>query len=113
MPGLIFVCTPGRPPKVYATKRRPLSANSVIYHAPLFNVFKDGTTCPGTNKYPGDIGEIPESFFLSFFSIAGDYAGRSKSHPDSLIKLWEELDGKKRYPTRDLVPFGKLTDIMK
>ena len=39
MPGLIFICSPGRPPKVYAAKKRPKDAKQVIYHAPLFNVF--------------------------------------------------------------------------
>lgn len=47
MPSLIFICSPGRPPKVYAAKRRPKSLEDVIYHAPLFNVFSEGRTCPG------------------------------------------------------------------
>jgi len=113
MPGLIFICQPGRAPRVYAAKKRPRAPGGVIFNAPLFNVFQDGRTCPGTNKYPDDVEDIPESFFLSFFSVAADFGGRSKSHLDSLLKLWEELDGKTKYPTEDLVPFGKVTDIMK
>ena len=113
MPGLIFICSPGRPPKVYAAKRRPTSLEDVIYHAPLFNVFSDGRTCPGTHKYPEDLGELPESFFTSFFTPTGDYRRRSKKYPDDLLRLWEELDGKERYPLRDLVPFGEVKDIMK
>jgi len=113
MPGLIFVCSPGRPPRVYAAKRRPKSPADTIYHAPLFNVFQDGRTCPGTHKFPTEVGEIPESFFTSFFSMEADYRGRSKKYPDDLLKLWEELDGKGRYPLGDLVPFGKIEDIMR
>jgi len=113
MPGLIFVCSPGRPPKVYAAKKRPTHARDGIYHAPLFNLFRDGRTCSGTHKFPEKIEEIPESFFTSFFSPEADVSGRSKKYPDGLLRLWEELDGKKRYPVKDLVPFGKVEDIMK
>jgi hypothetical protein len=34
MPGLIFICSPGRPPSVYAAKKRPTRAEEQIYHAP-------------------------------------------------------------------------------
>ena len=113
MPGLIFISSPGRPPRVYAAKKRPTSPHDVIYHAPLFNVFTNGTTCPGTHKYPQNIAEIPESFFTSFFTPAANYGGRSKKYPQDLLKLWEELDGKTRYPLKDLVPVGKIEDILK
>ena len=113
MPGLIFVCYPGRPPKVYAAKKRPTNPRDTIYHAPLFNVFPDGRTCTGTHKYPEQLDEIPESFFTSFFSLEAGFTGRSKKYPNNLLRLWEELDGKKRYPLRDLVPIGKVEDIMR
>ena len=113
MPGLIFVCSPGRPPRVYAAKKRPTTPRDAIYHAPLFNLFRDGRNCPGTHKYPEQIGEIPESFFTSFFSPEADVKGRSKKYPDDLLRLWEELDGKQRYPLKDLVPLGKVEDIMR
>jgi len=113
MPGLIFVCSPGRPPRVYAAKKRPTQARDSIYHAPLFNIFLDGRTCPGTHKFPSKIEEIPESFFTSFFSREAQFSGRSKKYPKDLLSLWEELDGKQRYPLNDLVPFGKVEDIMK
>jgi|Deesub1362A_J573_1020465.scaffolds.fasta_scaffold07901_6 hypothetical protein len=113
MPGLIFVCSPGRPPRVYAAKRRPKSPHETIYHAPLFNLFQDGRTCPGTHRFPADVSKIPDSFFRSFFTVEADHRGRSKKYPDDLLRLWEELDGKKRYPLGDLVPFGKIEDIMR
>ena len=113
MPGLIFVCSPGRPPKVYAAKKRPTHPGNTIYHAPLFNLFWDGRTCAGTHKFPEKIEETPESFFTSFFSPEANSRGRSKKYPDDLLKLWEELDGKARYPLRDLMPIGKVEDIMK
>ena len=112
MPGLIFLCSPGRPPRIFAAKKRPRDAHQVIYHAPLFNVFGDGRTCAGTHKYPGDAEEIPESFFTSFFTREAIYGGRSKKYPKDLLQLWEELDGQKRYPLGDLVPVGKVEDIL-
>lgn len=113
MPGLIFICSPGRFPRVYAAKKRPRSPKDTIYHAPLFNLFDDGRTCPGTHKFPGQISEIPESFFTSFFSPEASHRDRSKKYPNSLLSLWEEIDGKARYPLKDLVPMGKVEDIMK
>ncbi len=112
MPGLIFVCTPAQPPRVYAAKKRPKSVKETLYHAPLFNVFNDGRVCSGTHKFPASVSEIPESFFMSFFSMEADYRGRSKRHPDSLFSLWQELDGKKKYPLGDLMPIGKVSDIL-
>lgn len=113
MPGLIFVCSPGRTPTIFAAKKKPKSPKEHIYHAPLFNIFGNGNACPGTHKYPAKVSDIPESFFLSFFSMEANYSGRSKSHPDSLLALWKELDGKKRFPLGDLVKAGTLEDIMK
>jgi hypothetical protein len=113
MPGLIFVCSPARPPKVYAAKRRPEKLGDKIYHAPLFNVFRDGRTCPGSHKYPENVAEIPQSFMVSFFTATADYQGRSKKYPKDLLKLWDEIEGKKKYPLNDLVPLGKIKNIMK
>ncbi|GAH11518.1 unnamed protein product, partial [marine sediment metagenome] len=113
MPGLIFICSPGRSPRVYAAKRRPSHPGDTIYHAPLFNLFRDGRSCPGTHKFPSQVEEIPENFFTSFFTTTADHAGRSKRYPSNLLRLWEELDGKKRYPLGDLVPLGKVEDLMK
>jgi PRTRC genetic system protein B len=111
MPGLIFICRPGQPPRVYAAKRRPRDMQAIIYHAPLFNVYRDGSTCPGTNKYPDKMEEIPKSFFISFFSPAAETRNRSTKYPNNLLKLWEELDGKTKYPYDDLVPICRLQDI--
>ncbi len=104
MPGLLFVCSPGRAPWVYAATERPSDPEQQLYRMPAFNVFRDGRTCPGSHRYPDEVGLIPESFFQSFFSLTGDSHERSKKHPDNLQTLWEELDGETEYPTEDLVP---------
>ena len=79
----------------------PSSASS---GSPAFNVFRDGRVCPGSHRFPEEVGLIPESFFQSFFSLTGDIRDRSKKHPDNLQALWEEIDGKTEYPMEDLVP---------
>lgn len=112
MPGLVFVCQPGRAPRVYAAKRRPRRPEDTLYLAPLFNLFRDGRTCAGTHSFPQEVTDIPESFFMAFFTREADIRGRSKKHPDNLLALWEELDGKKRFPLRDLVPWGKVEDLL-
>ena len=87
--------------------RRPGTAHrpgAAALPRPAFNVFRDGRVCPGSHRFPEQVGRIPESFFQSFFSLTGDSQGRSKQHPDNLQALWEELDGKAEYPVEDLVP---------
>ena len=104
MPGLVFVCSPGRAPWVYAATERPTDPEQQLFRAPAFNVFRDGRVCPGSHRFPEEVGLIPESFFQSFFSLTGDSRDRSKKHPDNLQALWEEMDGKTEYPMEDLVP---------
>ncbi len=104
MPGMVFVCSPGRAPWVYAAESRPADPEQQLFRAPAFNVFGDGRACPGSHKSPEEVGLIPESFFQSFFSLTGDTRNRSKRHADNLQSLWEELDGKTEYPIEDLVP---------
>ena len=112
MPGLLFVCSPGRAPWVYAATERPSDPEQQLYRMPAFNVFRDGRTCPGSHRYPDEVGLIPESFFQSFFSLTGDSHERSKRHPDNLQTLWEELDGTTEYPMEDLVPQCTVAHVM-
>ena len=113
MPGLVFVCSPSKPPFLYAAKRRPASPDDLLYRAPTFNVFGTGRACPGNHVFPHRAAEIPESFFASFFSMAGDHRRRSAKHADSLMDLWNEIDGTSEYPMDDLVPDDTVEEIMK
>ena len=103
MPGLVFVCSPGRAPWVYAALSRPTDPEQHLFRAPAFNVFRDGRVCPGSHRFPEEVGLMPESFFQSYFSLTGDSRDRSKKHADNLQALWEELDGTTAYPMEDLV----------
>jgi len=103
MPGLVFACTPGQPPWVWATKQRPREMDDTLYHAPLFNVFRSGRTCPGTHRYGQDPGLMPEEFFTAFFSPTGDWEDRLASGR-GLAEFWRGLSGKRKFPISDLMP---------
>ncbi len=111
MPAFVFLCIPGKAPYVYAMKGKPKGLKTPIYEAPLYNVFKNGFTCAGSNKYPMRVTEIPESFFLSFFTKAGDAQGRCKSEPEDLLRLWMSIEGKPKFPAEELVRRGILGDL--
>ncbi len=116
MPGLIFICNQGRPPAVWAAFHRPKGPKDKVYHAPLTNIYFHGESCPGSNKYPDVIEDIPESFFQSFFTHAVQSGDRSKKHPNNVVGLWKELDKKKAetFPLSDLVYAHKqVGDLMR
>ena len=112
MPGLIFLCSPNRTPWVFAAKKRPQRPDDIVYRAPTFNTFDSGRVCPGNHRFPTKPEDIPDSFFVSFFSQAGDMKNRSKKHPNDLTQLWEELDGMPKYPKGDLVKHGTVAQII-
>ena len=112
LPGLIFLCTPGQPPWVYAVKKKPTKGTDIVYRAPLANIFNNGRSCPGNHKYPTRVADMVASFFTSFFSATADLQHRSQQFPESVVHLWEFLDKKKRYPMADLVRHGTLKDLM-
>jgi PRTRC genetic system protein B len=115
MPGLAFVCLPGRqPPYVFAAKTRPTATTDVLYRCPTYNVFDTGRVCTGSHDFPADAAKVPEAFFESYFS-AVESTGRSRSrqHPDDIGALWTELRGHRSYPLEDLVPHGTVADVMR
>lgn len=112
MPPLIFIHSQGKTPHVFAAKNRPTSERQELYHSPTFNTFNDGQICPGTHRFPNNPGEIPESFFESYFSMTGNQTNRSQSHPYRLIDLWEQINGQKEYPLEDLVPIHSVQTAM-
>ena len=112
MPGAIFLCAPGQPPWVFAAKRRPEHSTDPVFRFPAFNVFEKGRVCSGTHHWTQVVGGIPDEFFLSYFSHTGDFEGRSKKYPKDLRSLWEELNGKQRFPLDDLMPNGQVGNVM-
>ena len=112
LPGFIFLCSPGQAPWVYAVKKKPTKEKDIVYKAPLCNIHENGRSCPGTHKYPTRAADIPQSFFVSFFTAATDLKNRSQRFPVSIVQLWEFLDKKKKFPMDDLVMHGTVKDLM-
>jgi len=112
LPGMVFACQPARAPWVWAAKHRPTGPEALLYHAPLFNVFRDGRTCPGTQRYSPAVEQIPFEFWVSFFTGEADHTERSRAYPKSLKALWQSLEGAKRYPPDDLVQWGAVKSAM-
>ncbi|MFA5079935.1 MAG: hypothetical protein WC541_10690 [Dehalococcoidia bacterium] len=114
LPGLIFVCRPGRSPAVYAAAKRPAGPKEKIYKSPVANVYDDGRSCGGSHRYSENVGQIPGEFFKSFFTRDATLDGRSKRYPDDITLMWKELHKKKaqEYPLNDLVYHGIAADLM-
>lgn len=112
LPGFIFLCSPGHPPWVYAVKKKPTRETDIVYRAPLCNIHPNGLSCPGNHRYPERVPDIPQSFFVSFFSATADLRNRSQMFPNSIVQLWEFLDKKKTFPMGDLVKHGMVKDLM-
>jgi hypothetical protein len=113
LPGLIFLCTAGEPPRVYAVKDRPSKATDKVYKAPLLNMFEEGRSCPGNNDYPEKPEDVILTFFISYFSVAANVSNRSRKHPDNILNLWKELDMKNKFPVDDLMEFCTIEELMK
>ncbi len=112
LPGFIFLCSPGQAPWVFAVKKKPTKDTDIVYKAPLCNIFANGLTCPGNHRYPISVADIPESFFVSYFTATANLGGRSLRFPDNILRLWKHLDKKKRFPMEDLVEHCSLKDLM-
>ena len=112
LPGLIFLCTPGQPPWVYAVKKKPTKLIDIVYRAPLANIFSNGRSCPGSHKFPTRVADMVKSFFDSWFSPTADLTNRSVKFPNNVLDLWKFLDGKKRFPMEDMIKHGIIADLM-
>jgi hypothetical protein len=111
LPGMLLLVSPGKAPHVYAVKEKPAGPSTPVFHPPICNVYEDGHSCPGNNKYPSDASDIPAWFWRSFFSKAM-CEGRSNKFKKDVTKLWAFLDGKKTFPLDDLIACGTVKDLM-
>ena len=60
MPGAGLRLLAGPRPWVYAATSRPADLEQHLFRAPAFNVFRDGRVCPGSHRFPEEVGLIPE-----------------------------------------------------
>jgi hypothetical protein len=103
---LLFVCRgDASGAYVFAAPSRPKSLAAPLYHCPTPNVFPNARICPGDHAFARDPLRLPAEFFLSKFRNTGDTrGGKSRSHPDDITGLWDELAGRDAFPCEDLVP---------
>jgi len=120
LPGLVLIrsASDDKTPSygVYAVKRRPEKLDVPLFHAPLPNVFTNGSICWGTvPKVDADAlrgSSLANDWTMLLGSAFGDHAcgGKSKRQPHDIRKLLIELESSKakRFPTGDLVPVKKI-----
>jgi len=115
LPGLIFFCQSCRAPWVFAVKHKPTKESDEVFKAPLLNVFENGSTCGGSQRYPERIEETIHDFFASYFTNAATVTNRSKSHMTGILGLWRDLHKKKvkEFPLTDLIPQCTVGDLLR
>ncbi len=100
---------------VYAVKKRPMTLEAALFHAPLPNVFNSAAVCWGTVQRVSDealsSASLAEDWDQLLGSSFGNHAvsGKSRSHKDDIRQKLIELEAKgaKRYPTSDLISARK------
>jgi PRTRC genetic system protein B len=119
LPGLVLIrtTTADRHPdyQVYAVAGRPTSYDTELFHAPLPNVYGNGSICWGTvtkvdsdqlqsNDLSADWAQLLATPFGSH-----SVSGKCQSHRDDVRKLYLELERRKArvYPKKELVPARK------
>lgn len=119
LPGLLLirVTAEAKNPQygVYAVKKRPLTLDAPLYHAPLPNVFTTGNICWGTVQRVTDAAlygtSLAEDWAVLLGSRFNDHGvgGKSKSHPMDIRQMLIALEGRKAraYPKSDLLPVKK------
>ncbi|MCB9452427.1 MAG: hypothetical protein H6672_13400 [Anaerolineaceae bacterium] len=119
LPGLVMIraTTDDRQPQysLYAVKKRPVTLDEPLFHAPLPNVFSGGGICWGTVSRVSDAGltgtSMAEDWAMLLGSPFGDHAvsGKSKAHPQDIRQMWIALEERqaRTYPKSDLIPTKK------
>jgi hypothetical protein len=91
---------------LFASKKAHFDPVDQACYAPFPNVHPDGKICWGSasapEALPTNARKAWDAFFAAQFN-ADLAAGKSLSHKDNVCKLLRSLDGKRRFPTGDLV----------
>ena len=123
LPGLVLVrLTIGNTqPRygVYAVKTRPTTLAARLYHAPLPNVYQNGSICWGSVPTPtveqlAGTDLSPEWSLLlgSVFTSHGVH-GKRRSTPEDIRQLYIALEGRhaRSYPTKDLMSVAEVNTL--
>jgi len=132
MPPFVFIGV-GTMYRIFAIKKRPFRQSSIqafrqssmqsfahniqLYHAPSPNVYGNGGICSGNAPFPACSSETIQTalhlFMEDSYFNADLCVGKCNSHKNDIRHLWETLDGKKRFPLKELVPMNmRLQDLL-
>jgi len=107
LPPFVFVGS-GTSYKIFAVKKRPSTEYDRLYHAPCPNVHTQGDNCQGNTPFPPC---SPQNILtaLTLFMEGSLFnmdlsQGKCRSHPEDVSKLWDDLDGRKRFYFSELIP---------
>jgi len=126
LPGLLLIRTlpDGKTPEylVYAMKKRPLTLDEPLFHAPLPNIYSSASICwgsvPKVTAAAMNGTSLEEDWKMLLGSGFGTHSasGKSKSHPKDIRTHLISLEKRKTrtYPISDLIPFNKtLAEVLK
>lgn len=106
MPGMVFMGF-GNQYTVFAVKRKPQSADAILYHLPVPNVNGHGRICLGSAPFPTagrDTIAAALTLFMEGSAFNHDNSqNRCRSFPENTLALWRQLDGKRKFPNSELV----------
>lgn len=94
--------------RALAENKRPVAKTKVCM-APYWNCYDNGVVCTGSATIPKQTSvaaamhDWERWFFRSEFSHAAG-AVKHTLHPQGLLAMWQELEGKKQFPGEYLVP---------
>lgn len=107
LPPLVFAGA-GEQYRVFAVKRRPKETPFDLFHCPTPNVHPNGAICQGNAPFPACASNTVEqalSLFLEGSLFNGDLAAnKSRSYPEDVRLLWQQLEGARRFPVGELAP---------
>jgi PRTRC genetic system protein B len=114
LPGLVVVTGDQRTLRLFAVGEEPRGPETPLFAAPVFNLVGQQQVCVGDHHFAHDPRETVREFFASRFGhLEQTGRGRSRRHPQELLRLWEELDGQGAFPLEDLVPLdATLADLI-
>ncbi len=110
MPPFVFVGD-GSAYKIFAVKKRPSNEHDVLYPVPCPNVHTSGGICQGNAPFPTCSPRNMQTaltLFMEGSQFNADLSvGKCKSYPDDVRQLWDELNGRKRFPLSELIACGR------
>jgi hypothetical protein len=114
LPGLLFA---GKSTNyaIWATSKHFSPTKSILYRVPLPNVHINAGICWGKNKPPECTAKsLREAFALFMHSPFNNdlVTDKSRKYPRDIYARLSELENKKSYAIKDLVPVGKLQHVI-